>query len=646
MANIGSLDPEERAALETMAFAEPIGPEPLAGLVSADALERLERRAVLEAERDVERLCLRLSHPLYGAVLRADTPVLPRRRIQQSLAGALEAAGARRREDPLRIATWRLAGAGHRDSRALTRAALEAIAALRFGVAERLARAAVRAGGGVAASLALGESLVRQGRSQEAEVVLSPLLPEATSDAQRAQAITLHARNLFFGKSDPAAARCLLDGDSVVDRDARDRLACEDAALLLYAGKACEALRAAEAARERAVRAETRLAATLVAAPAAALCGSTGRSPQLVEEGLSGPAISQESRAQLLLSKFTALWLAGELSQAETTADALSTFAVGQEAPDGLALVAGPLGLVALWQGRLATAIARLREAAAELRRCDPYHCLPGYLAQLAYALALVGDLAAGERVLTEAQAARHDAVRLYEAEVAVAQAWLIAGHGEISAACSILADAASVASAGGLRVFEAVALHDAARLGRAEPVAHRLRVLATHTDSDLVSLFASHATALADRDAGSLEHVAAAFEFLGATLLAAEAAAEAAATYRRKGQAGKAAAVSARSLQLGARCQGARPPALALAGESALLTPREREIARLAAEGLPSHAIAKRLVLSTRTVDNHLHHIFIKTGVAGRHELAAVLGERLAAEGSESRVGLSRRQR
>jgi DNA-binding CsgD family transcriptional regulator len=56
-------------------------------------------------------------------------------------------------------------------------------------------------------------------------------------------------------------------------------------------------------------------------------------------------------------------------------------------------------------------------------------------------------------------------------------------------------------------------------------------------------------------------------------------------------------------------------------------LSPREREIALLAVEGLPSKEIAQRLVLSVRTVDNHLQSVYTKLGIPGRAALAEALG-------------------
>jgi DNA-binding CsgD family transcriptional regulator len=61
-------------------------------------------------------------------------------------------------------------------------------------------------------------------------------------------------------------------------------------------------------------------------------------------------------------------------------------------------------------------------------------------------------------------------------------------------------------------------------------------------------------------------------------------------------------------------------------ADPAAALSDRELEIASLAAEGLSNREIADRLVLSIRTVDNHLHHVYAKLGAEHRTELAALL--------------------
>lgn len=52
-------------------------------------------------------------------------------------------------------------------------------------------------------------------------------------------------------------------------------------------------------------------------------------------------------------------------------------------------------------------------------------------------------------------------------------------------------------------------------------------------------------------------------------------------------------------------------------------LTERERDVLGMLALGLPNSAIAGRLVLSEKTVRNHVSHILAKLGVASRHEAA-----------------------
>jgi DNA-binding CsgD family transcriptional regulator len=55
-------------------------------------------------------------------------------------------------------------------------------------------------------------------------------------------------------------------------------------------------------------------------------------------------------------------------------------------------------------------------------------------------------------------------------------------------------------------------------------------------------------------------------------------------------------------------------------------LTPQQRQIVRLASEGLTNRQIGDRLFLSPRTVSSHLYRSYPKLGVAGRHQLRDVV--------------------
>ena len=55
-----------------------------------------------------------------------------------------------------------------------------------------------------------------------------------------------------------------------------------------------------------------------------------------------------------------------------------------------------------------------------------------------------------------------------------------------------------------------------------------------------------------------------------------------------------------------------------------AILSRRERDVAKLIAIGLSNKRIADRLCIATSTVKDHVHHIFQKTGFANRAAIAA----------------------
>ncbi|MEO6956606.1 MAG: helix-turn-helix transcriptional regulator, partial [Antricoccus sp.] len=133
------------------------------------------------------------------------------------------------------------------------------------------------------------------------------------------------------------------------------------------------------------------------------------------------------------------------------------------------------------------------------------------------------------------------------------------------------------------------------------------------------------HTHARADNDPVRLAKVSERFERLGTIQYAAEASYAAAHAFRHLGDPGAAARASVRATGLHDNCEQAVIGAIA-DFHNTDLTPREEQIAMLAAAGHSDTAIAARLTISPRTVQTHLLRAYHKLSITSRHDLPTAL--------------------
>jgi DNA-binding CsgD family transcriptional regulator len=632
-ARIGYLDGHEQALLQLVALGEPLSWS-LLETSETEAADDLIRRGLLAAERDGRRLEVRLAHPLFGESVRASMAATRDSTLQRRLADAFEATGLRRSGDLLRYAVWRVESGGTAAPELLLGAATVAFSRVDPVLSERLARAAAEVGGGFPAELEVAEALISQQRFAEADAMLVPLAAKARTDEEQASVARARGRNLVFGFGRGAEAADVLAGAKRLITDEALRLELElfRCLALSSVGRWAEVASAAYALFE--VADDDRDLRLNVGAVAAHALMEVGR----VEDALGvvarcEPFAEQDfDRARQLVpvpilhSNFLhvrtlALLYAGRLAEAEAAARGAYDLFVGGRATASTAVTATGCGLVAMVQGDIERASRWFREAAALLSEADSV-MLPWAHTYTARALGQAGDAAGTKSALAAAEEARNPAAWAGDEDLLLARAWAAAAEGALTEAREWTIAAAELAEERGGLTAAFLAANELVRLGDPATGAARLSRLAGDVQGLLVIACAEHARAILTRDSGRIESAASAFTELGALLWAAEAESAAASAHREAGREASARAAAARAALLLERCGGARTPALALAGPVEELTAREREIAAMAAGGASNRDIASRLVVSVRTVENHLQRVYRKLGVGNRREL------------------------
>jgi ATP/maltotriose-dependent transcriptional regulator MalT len=626
---LGQLGGDARSVLEQLALCAPLGPAELTGSNTDSDLVELERAGLIRVFLDDHRQVLNLAHPLYGEVLRANLPVLRRRSILLAAAERVEQLGARRREDPRRIATWLLDAGGSPDPALLLQAATVARYAHDFAEVERLADLVMEAQPGPEAALLLGEAHYELGHFEEAEAVLAAPMPASTPVDLLTRQATLRTKNLQWGLCDWVTAMAVVDAAvEALGPEAGVDVTAEKGSVLLFSGHPQQAIDLFASIEVRTPRTEVLIA--LVESPALAAVGQTARAVEVAVQGFAVHAAMEDPLALAhpgthIVNQVFALVEAGRLDEADGLAGLGYEVAVADAVPIAQIWFALMLGKSAGLRGQMDESLRWYQEGASTARLHGFRGPLSGALAGVAVAQANLGRAAEAAAAIEEYRTL--PPFSFFGHDHAIGIAWSQWVNGDPHGARSTLLAEAALAyedhhngSAGWL-------WHDASRLG-ARGLSEPMRSVADTGDSPVVAARAAHVAALEAGDADGLVAASEAFEELGAILLAAEAASDASTELRRKGDQRRGAALANRSKQLMERCPGVRTPALAPAEVAVPLSTREREVASLAGSGLTSQEIADRLYLSIRTVDNHLQKAYAKLGVNRRDQLTAALGE------------------
>ncbi len=599
---LADLSEEQLTVTRLLALGEPLDVKLLRRLTSVETVDEMLGRELIVVDQSGETT---LAHPVYAEVIASQIGPVRKRMLLRKLAEALAATGARRRDDALRLAIWRLesgpSAADDGASRELVDGARRARALFDHHAVERLTRASLTCGGGFLATVLLGDALYWQGRHAEAAEVLRLEPPRQATSEELMEWATVCSSNDFWGFADLERAENVLRvaESRLAACPERERVTAHRASLQAFAGLIGDAVATAEGMLESATDDEARLRALSVAVPAWAHNGRPAYAAEVGEQGMARFGHLLEVRPLLIGElvagqAFACLW-AGQTDTALQLATTGYQHVVQARDHDLRGIWATLLGRIELARGQVESARRHLREAVSLLRPNNREGFLSWALSGLAVAAASVRDLAEATAAITQAQQHSRAPARIFDSDLALAVAWIAAQSGELTRARRLAMACADDAE---YPLPEMLALHCALRCGA--DCGPRLAHAATKVDGRFATVLVKQALG---------QDCAAEFGAMGLFLYAAETA-----TQARKPQAAK---------DWLARCEGANSPILR---RNTALTSREQEIAELTAHGLAAREVAAKLELSTRTVTNHLASVYSKLGVTGREALRTLL--------------------
>ena len=354
---------------------------------------------------------------------------------------------------------------------------------------------------------------------------------------------------------------------------------------------------------------------------AAVRLGREGQAQRALQDhGIIGPAELYAIALGLSLIE------AGSFAEAEAVLAKSYQTVVEQRVPQSHTWLALCRGRAALFEGRIGDARRWFVEARSVADSARFTAGLRIALSGIVICAAQLGDTAtaaAGAEAMTSL-APDHS---LLWPERFLGLAWARVAAGDVTAAIDLLVRGADEATSRDEHLLAVELLFEAARFGAANKVLAAFDTAAVHCDGPLVAARVLFVRGAARGDHTKMAAAEKAFARLSAWLCAAESAAELARLLQRDGRPRDAQGAMARSAQYRSDLPPVSTPGLAEPATSVELSPREREIADLAASGVASKAIAQQLGLSVRTVSNHLQNAYLKLGISGRDDLADALG-------------------
>ncbi|WP_328863085.1 helix-turn-helix transcriptional regulator [Streptomyces sp. NBC_00306] len=619
------LSSEERWGLEVLSVAHELPLGVATRIVGISTWEHLEDRGLVSVSDRSLEIWLSVSDKIASSVAVEELPVLRRRRILDLLIHALSAHPLARGAAFLNITDWRLELGERLPEAEILEACRRAWWAHDWRFASRLAESAWTQHGTPRAGLTLARIMTHRGLRTAAESLLEKVVEIGGPDDIAVALKSLGRMDLVRGT---VPSRPKGEGPVVVTAEVSDGPDVDAAIADMMAGRPSESWKRAESI----LCSDDPTHVAMAGSAALVALLSMGRpldcielAPRLARAArtLGGEDVLDYDALNLAVLVSYARAVAGEVDEAQQE---LRSFI--RDAADArnwaLANRAGVfLARTLLDQGRVGEAY-RLFAAACE----DDLLIVR----QVAAAGAVCAALHCGDEGLVETAAKRlpepsdDGSCRV---EVKLASAMLDMHRGHVDTAVRLLRKAGETALSEGAYGELADVIHALTRIDRAEDAAMFFGEWVDGVQGAIDKVRIRFAMAAANRDPDALAQCAAEFEENRAPLYAAEAWASASREYRRRREPRPASAASRRWAQVRSQYDGAPTHLLHMMDEVVPLSRREREVALQASAGHSNREIAEQLVISVRTVDNHLYRVYRKLGVTSRRALRHLIHER-----------------